>query len=241
MGGFKVIAGHTDSPNLRVKPRSKRSAKKAASIQVGVECYGGGLWHTWFDRDLGISGRVFCREEDGSIAQRLVKIDRAILRISNLAIHLQSADERKAFAVNKEDHLSPILAMSAQKALSGDAKKEETTADDDSDTKDTETPLEDGWTEHQEPLLLQLLSRELEVDESDIFDFELNLFDIQQASLGGVHSEFIHSGRLDNLASCFIALEALLQKVREDDYLPNDEDITMVVMYDHEEVGSSSR
>ena len=89
--------------------------------------------------------------------------------------------------------------------------------------------------------MLQLLSRELEVDESDIFDFELNLFDVQQASLGGVHSEFIHSARLDNLASCFLGLEALLQKVKEVDYLSNDKDISMVVMYDHEEVGSSSR
>ena len=41
-GGFKVIGGHTDSPNLKVKPRSKRSANNAKSIQLGAECYGGG-------------------------------------------------------------------------------------------------------------------------------------------------------------------------------------------------------
>jgi aspartyl aminopeptidase len=111
--GFKIIGGHTDSPNLRVKPRSKRSA--AGCLQLGVECYGGGLWHTWFDRDLGLSGRVLVRKslEGGAekIEQRLVKIDRALLRISNLAIHLQTTKEREAFVVNKEYHLSPILAM----------------------------------------------------------------------------------------------------------------------------------
>ena len=76
-GGFKIIGGHTDSPNLRVKPRSKRSSRTAKSIQIGAECYGGGLWSTWFDRDLGLSGRVFCRAKNGdenSIVQRLIKV-----------------------------------------------------------------------------------------------------------------------------------------------------------------------
>ena len=183
--GFLVIGGHTDSPNLKVKPRSKRSAKKAASIQVGVECYGGGLWHTWFDRDLGVSGRVFCRNADGKIQQSLLKIDRAIMRVPNLAIHLQTADERKAFKVNKEDNMSPILAMAAQKALGGD---EEGKGDEEEDSK--EKAPKDGWAEYQEPLLLQLLASELDVKVEDIVDFELNLFDIQKASLGGIHSEF---------------------------------------------------
>lgn len=239
-GGFKVIGGHTDSPNLKVKPRSKRSAKTAKSIQVGAECYGGGLWHTWFDRDLGISGRVFIRsEEDGggsTIRQELVKIDRAILRIPNLAIHLQTAKEREAFAVNKEDHLSPILAGKIEEALTGG----ESNGDDSSETDEKEKAAKDGWTEYQEPVLLQLLASELGVEISDIVDFELNMFDIQKAALGGVHSEFLYSARLDNLASCFLAVQALLDCVNEDEFLENDKDISMVVLYDHEEIGSSS-
>ena len=58
--GFKIIGGHTDSPNLKVKPRSKRSS--SGCTQLAVECYGGGLWYTWFDRDLGVSGRILMRD-----------------------------------------------------------------------------------------------------------------------------------------------------------------------------------
>lgn len=63
--GFKVIGGHTDSPNLKIKPRSKKKDNPTHKTkQVAVECYGGGLWYTWFDRDLGISGRVFIRNSE---------------------------------------------------------------------------------------------------------------------------------------------------------------------------------
>ena len=48
-GGFHMIGGHTDSPNLKVKPRSLKPAKNGC-VMLGVECYGGGLWNTWFDR-----------------------------------------------------------------------------------------------------------------------------------------------------------------------------------------------
>jgi aspartyl aminopeptidase len=235
-GGFKIIGGHTDSPNLKVKPRSKRTA--SGCIQLGVECYGGGLWHTWFDRDLGISGRVLVKNKENSnkIEQKLVRLDRAILRVSNLAIHLQSADDRKAFEVNKEDHLSPILAMEAQKVLSmPGAAAEDDDDDDDKKKKKDKKKDNDGWTEYQEPLLLQLVADELDVAAKDIVDFELNLYDVQKASLGGAYSEFIHSGRLDNLASCFLAVQALAEHDVEED-----EDISLCALFDHEEVGSSS-
>jgi aspartyl aminopeptidase len=220
--GFKVIGGHTDSPNLKIKPRSKRSS--SGCTQLAVECYGGGLWHTWFDRDLGVSGRVFVRNsESGIVEQKLIRIDRAILRVPTLAIHLNSEDERKAFAVNKEDHLSPLLAMEAQKVLTGE-KKELT---------------KDGWNEYQEPILLQMISEELDIPIESIADFELNLFDCQRASLGGAYSEFIHSARLDNLASCFLAVRALIDYV-EEGKLADDEDVSLVALFDHEEVGSNS-
>lgn len=243
--GFKIIGGHTDSPILKVKPRSKRGANaNSCTVQLAVECYGGGLWHTWFDRDLGLSGRVFLRtsstnsstssssSDSSMIVPKLVHIDRSILHIPNLAIHLQSATEREAFQVNKEDHLVPILSMAIKDALEGKQQGMDTL----NASHDT-----NGWTEHQESILLDLLAEELQVHVEDIMDFELNLFNVQKASLGGVHSEFIHSARLDNLASCFLAVKSLVEYTTgRQDALEKDEDISLVALFDHEEVGSES-
>lgn len=241
--GFKIIGSHTDSPNLRIKPYSKRGGGGGGAIQLAVECYGGGLWHTWFDRDLGLSGRVFLRNADtGRIRQELVKIDRAVLRVPNLAIHLQTPKEREAFKINKEDHLAPIIATAVKDSLGGGNKSdddEEKRGDDGDKEEEEGEGGNDGWMKNQEPLLVQLLASELGVDEREIVDFELSLFDVQPASLGGIRSEFVHSARLDNLASCFLSLRGLIDHV-EDGGVERDSDISMIAMFDHEEVGSSS-
>ncbi len=199
------------------------------------------MWHTWFDRDLGISGRVLVRtksEQDDNkeiIQQKFIKVDKPIARVSTLAIHLQSPEERSGFAVNKENHLSPILAT--QKALENGVKAqlEGTTVV----TGKGDAELTDFWQKEQEPLLLQLIANELNIQVKDIADFELNLFDTQPASLGGIHNEFLYSARLDNLATCFVSVEALLKHTNSgNEAFVDDEDISMVCLFDHEEVGS---
>mmetsp|Transcript_21932 Transcript_21932/g.45687 ORF Transcript_21932/g.45687 Transcript_21932/m.45687 type:complete len:509 (+) Transcript_21932:1084-2610(+) len=229
-GGFKILGAHTDSPNLRVKPRSKRSA--SGCLQLDVETYGGGLWHTWFDRDLSIAGKVIVRGTDGKLTQRLVDLERPILRIPNLAIHLQTAGEREAFKVNKEDHLQPILATEVKKTLEGSAAPS-------TPSEGVDKPTQDAWQSSQSPLLLSLLASKLEVAPSDICDFTLSLYDVQPSSLSGAYGEFLTSSRIDNLFGCFVSLESLLSYLR-DGGDEEDGDISVVALFDHEEVGSSS-
>lgn len=86
---ISFAVGHLDSPCLKIRPISKKS--KAGYLQVGVELYGGGIWHSWFDRDLSIAGRVIVKSDKGEegFVSKLVKVDRPLLRIPTLAIHLE--------------------------------------------------------------------------------------------------------------------------------------------------------
>lgn len=232
--GFKVIGAHTDSPNLKLKPRSKKTAN--GLVQLSVEAYGGGLWHTWFDRDLSIAGRVIVKKNnsDGSFSfeHRLVKVDRPVLRVPNLCIHLRTPEERDAFKVNKEDHLIPILCDHVEKSMANNSANK---SEDENASNAEESDL---WTAEQQPELLSLLSSELGCAAADIVDFELSLFDTQGAATSGYRQEFLCGSRIDNLASCFVAVEALHDHALSS--LEKDEDVSIVALFDHEEVGSDS-
>lgn len=233
--GFKIIGAHVDSPNLKLKPCTQKSANNL--IQLSVECYGGGLWHTWFDRDLSLAGRVILRRQsDSNTSQRqtfetkLVKIDRPILRIPSLCIHLRTQEERDAFKVNKEDHLVPILCDEVEKSLS--IKNDAAQGDKSIDIEETE---KDQWASAQQPQLLTLLAHELQCSVEEIADFELSLYDVQGASTSGLNSEYLCGSRIDNLASCFVAVEALERHALTG--LADDEDVSVIALFDHEEVG----
>lgn len=241
--GFHMIGGHTDSPNLKIKPRSKKNA--SGCTMLGVECYGGGLWHTWFDRDLSVSGRVLIRKkeetDDGIIQQRLVKLEDPIARISTLCIHLQSAEERAGFTVNKENHTAPIVATDKIASQANDQAK--TVLEEGAEAQVNSTTSNSAWKEGHEPLLLQAIAEQLDVPVDDIVDFELNLYDTQHAALGGIAKEFLYSARLDNLATVFCATEALCQYATDTSTSTthaDSADVSVMVAFDHEEVGSTS-
>jgi aspartyl aminopeptidase len=102
---FRVVGAHTDSPNLRVKPRPDMGA--AGWRQVAVEIYGGPLLNSWLDRDLGLAGRLALR--DGST--RLVNVDRPLLRVAQLAIHLDRGVNDKGLSLDKQRHLQPLWGL----------------------------------------------------------------------------------------------------------------------------------
>jgi aspartyl aminopeptidase len=88
--GFHVLAAHTDSPCPKLKPVF--TASKAGFLNVGVQTYGSGLWHTWFDRDLSVAGRVLVRRKGAGVVHELVKVERPIMRIPTLAIDLDRSN-----------------------------------------------------------------------------------------------------------------------------------------------------
>lgn len=217
--GFSIVGAHTDSPVLKVKPVSNSGA--ADCLQVAVEPYGGGLWYTWFDRDLSLAGRVIVANADGKFESRLVRIDRPLLRIPSLAIHLSRGVNEEGFAPNKQQHLAPLLATELKAALAQQSQ--------------TQPEAKGAKAEHH-PLLLVALAQELEIEPSAIRDFELCLYDTQPAQLGGLLNEFIQARGLDNLMMSFIGMRALIDSER----LAEEDQVRMCALFDNEEIGSAS-
>ncbi|MGW2563322.1 M18 family aminopeptidase [Streptomyces sp. NPDC001514] len=102
---FRIVGAHTDSPNLRVKPQPDMGAH--GWRQVAVEIYGGPLLNSWLDRDLGLAGRLSLR--DGTT--RLVNIDRPLLRVPQLAIHMDRSIYEKGLQLDKQKHMQPIWGL----------------------------------------------------------------------------------------------------------------------------------
>ncbi|MEU2431530.1 M18 family aminopeptidase [Streptomyces sp. NPDC007861] len=102
---FRIVGAHTDSPNLRVKPQPDMGAH--GWRQIAVEIYGGPLLNSWLDRDLGLAGRLSLR--DGT--SRLVSIDRPLLRVPQLAIHMDRSIHEKGLQLDKQRHMQPIWGL----------------------------------------------------------------------------------------------------------------------------------
>lgn len=198
--GFRMIAAHTDSPNLRIKPRPL--VKNHGYVRLGVEPYGGVMLPTWMDRDLGIAGQV-CLRHGATSRHEILRVHRPLCRVPTLAIHLNRGVNDEGLKVNAQTGLPALFAL--------------------------------GGAEGEDPLRT-LMADELGCRPDDILSWDLGLYDLTPAVIGGANGEFLYSARLDNLASCHAAIEAVIGALDHD--LPAA--TSVIALFDHEEIGSTT-
>ncbi len=200
--GIRMLGAHTDSPCLRVKPRPEIT--RFNYQQLGVEVYGGALLAPWFDRDLSLAGRVSYGDGQGRLHTSLVDFASPVAIIPSLAIHLDRGvnDNR---SINAQKDIVPVLLQ---------------------------IPSGQAAPDFRDLLAGQLRRERPDLDVQRVLDYEISLYDTQPPSLVGLQEDFIASARLDNLLSCYLGLQALLQA--------DDEVSGLLICTDHEEVGSAS-
>jgi aspartyl aminopeptidase len=194
---LRLVGAHTDSPNLRLKPHPVTVA--AGWQRLAVEVYGGALWNSWLDRDLGLAGRVSVRRGD-AVGDELVHLRGAVARIPQLAIHLDREVNQAGLRLDPQQHLAPL------------------------------------WAPDGAAGVLDAVAAALGAAVDDLVAWDLMLHDATPAALAGPGDDLLVSGRLDDLVSCFVALEALAACPPAELSGP-----ALVCLYDHEEVGSVSR
>ncbi|WP_431473814.1 M18 family aminopeptidase [Ornithinimicrobium sp. W1665] len=187
---------------MRVKPRPDWA--RAGWQLLGVEVYGGALTNSWLDRDLGLSGRVAVRDAGapGGVGHRLFRTDDPVLRVSQLAIHLDRTVRSEGLQLNDQQHLAPHWGLGAGPRSFR------------------------AW-------LADLVG----TAPDDLLAYDAMTHDLTPARRTGTEGELIASGRLDNLATSYAAVRAILQAVGEPSADPT---VPMIVLFDHEEVGSTS-
>ncbi|WP_420435403.1 M18 family aminopeptidase [Candidatus Poriferisodalis sp.] len=196
---FNVIGAHTDSPNLRIRPQPDSGT--LGYRQLGVEVYGGALLNSWLDRDLGLSGRVVVRDSmSGDTATVLWRCDRALLRVPQLAVHLDR-EANDGLKLDRQQHMTPVWGLGE--------------------------PSAHGFRE--------FLAAELAVEADAVLAWDVMAHDLTPPARLGQDGEMYAAARIDNLASCHAAIEALAGCAEQ-----HDDTAGVVVLFDHEEIGSSS-
>ena len=194
---FRLVGAHTDSPNLRLKPRPDTGT--AGWKQLAVEVYGGALWNSWLDRDLGLSGRVVVAGRPDPV---LVRVDRPLLRVPQLAIHLDRDVNSEGLKLNPQHHLTPVWGTGSPAA--GEFRA--------------------------------FLAAEVGVAPEAVRAWDVMVHDLTPPALLGRDQELLASARLDNLLSCWAAVDALLAVAPG----AGAGVVPVIALFDHEEVGSAS-
>lgn len=185
-----------------LKVKPNPELRRKGFFQLGVEVYGGVLQNPWFDRDLSLAGRVTVLDDAGKVQDTLINFRKPVAIIPSLAIHLDR-EANSNRTVNAQTDLPPVVMQ---------VPETDTTAFSD--------------------LLREQIASECGLKIRKVLGYELSFYDAQGASFVGLREDFLASARLDNLLSCFIGLQSLLQT--------SGDEAALLVCNDHEEVGSMS-
>jgi aminopeptidase I len=160
--GAAIVAGHIDALTAKLKPIPKLR-NKAGYVQLGVAPYAGALSDTWWDRDLGIGGRVLVKEH-GKIVTKLVKLDWPIARIPTLAPHFGAAANGP---FNKETQMVPIIG------LDNSDLGAPSTANNDAEWKASPLGGEGAFAATQPERLVKAISSELGITDCKLLFFSI--------------------------------------------------------------------
>jgi aspartyl aminopeptidase len=116
--GFKLVGAHTDSPGLRVRPNATNN--KGGLLRLNVEIYGGPILVTFTDRDLSLAGRICFKNDQDKIESKLIRFDNPLLRLPNLAIHMNRTVNEDGLKLHKQNELPLILSSLAEQQLPRD-------------------------------------------------------------------------------------------------------------------------
>lgn len=182
---FRIIAAHSDSPGFRLKPNPEMEVAACSGgddlmVKLNTEVYGGAILASWFDRPLGLSGRVVLADDADplKLTSRIVRLDSPRLVIPRLAIHF-NRQVNQGVALSAQKDTLPILGY-ISRTLGGAGA------------------------------IRRLLAAQLGVNPEAIVDFDITLFDAQGAETVGADGSWVNCGRLDDLAMAWCALESLL-------------------------------
>ncbi|RDW84519.1 hypothetical protein BP6252_02109 [Coleophoma cylindrospora] len=229
--GVAMIAGHVDALTARLKPVSNKPTK-AGYIQLGVAPYAGALNPTWWDRDLGIGGRVLVKDaETGKITSKLVKLNYPIAKIPTLAPHFGLPIMGTN---NAETQAVPIIGLD----------NADLSAEEEGEFKNQTLGGLGTFTSTQPPKLVRAIAGELSItDYSSIINWELELFDTQPAQLVGLEKDLLSGGRIDDKVCSWSAIEGLLASASGASVSGGGEDgiVKLVGVFDDEEIGSLLR
>lgn len=215
--GAAITAAHIDALTLKVKPASVKDSVDGYRL-IGVAPYAGSLSAQWWDRDLGIAGRLVVRQ-GSTVSQKLVHFPHPVGIVPSLAPHFGAAAQGP---FNKETQMVPIVGL----------------VDDGDNSEPTDEEKKSPLYGKHDIAILRALAKQAGVSVSDILQAELEMFCTQKGTLGGFSGEFMFCPRIDDKLCSYATLHGLLESVET---IEAQDKLSIVALYDNEEIGSLSR